>query len=203
MVRSVNELPIPAERRNGTQDFLGGQLLVAMPTMNDQRFERSVIFLCSHSENGAMGLIVNRPATNITFPELLTQLSIERTRKDAEIPVNMGGPVEPGRGFVLHSSDDFASDSTLRVTPEVSLTATIDVLRAIAAGNGPRQAMLALGYSGWGPGQLESEILANGWLHCPADEVLLYGTDLETKWTRAIGKLGFSPHLLSGDAGHA
>jgi len=203
MVRAVNDLPFPSKRNGAAQDFLGGQMLVAMPSMNDSRFERTVIFMCSHSEKGAMGLIVNRPATHITFPELLGQLSIERSSSNTELPINMGGPVETGRGFVLHSSEDFVSDSTLEVTSEISLTATIDVLRAIASGRGPRQAMLALGYAGWGPGQLEMEILANGWLHCAADDELLFGGDLDTKWVRAIGKLGFSPHLLSGEAGHA
>lgn len=203
MVRAVNDLPFPSKRNGADQDFLGGQMLVAMPSMNDSRFDRSVIFMCSHSERGAMGIVVNKPATHITFPELLGQLSIEYSRLDADLPINMGGPVETGRGFVLHSSGDFVSDSTLEVTNEISLTATIDVLRAIAAGRGPRQAMLALGYAGWGPGQLESEILANGWLHVAADDELLFGNDLDSKWTRAIGKLGFSPHLLSGEAGHA
>jgi putative transcriptional regulator len=203
MVKAVNDLPFPSERTGASQDFLGGQLLVAMPSMNDSRFERTVIYMCSHSQKGAMGLVINRPATHITFPELLGQLSIEHARVDHEIPINMGGPVETGRGFVLHSSEDFASDSTLSVSPEISLTATIDVLRAIASGHGPRNALLALGYAGWGPGQLETEILANGWLHCAADEYLLFGANLETKWKRAIGKLGISPHLLSGEAGHA
>ncbi|MFO1187161.1 MAG: YqgE/AlgH family protein [Alphaproteobacteria bacterium] len=203
MAKLMNELPIPSQRKGPNQDFLGGQLLVAMPSMNDPRFERSVIFMCSHSPKGAMGLIVNKPATHITFPELLVQLSIDHPQQDQEIPINMGGPVEPGRGFVLHTSEDFVSDSTLRVTPEISLTATIDVLRAIAAGKGPRNALLALGYAGWGPGQLETEILANGWLHCSVDEELLYNTDLDSKWLRAIHKIGISPHLLSGQAGHA
>jgi putative transcriptional regulator len=203
MVKFVNELPIPSRSKGPNQDFLGGQLLVAMPSMNDPRFERSVIFMCSHSPKGAMGLIVNKPANHITFPELLVQLSIDHHHKDQEIPINMGGPVETGRGFVLHTSEDFVSESTLRVTPDISLTATIDVLRAIAAGRGPRSALLALGYAGWGPGQLETEILANGWLHCPVDEEILYSADFDTKWLRAIGKLGISPHLLSGQAGHA
>jgi putative transcriptional regulator len=203
MVKTMNSLPFPSQSKGATQDYLGGQMLVAMPSMADSRFERSVIFMCSHSDKGAMGFVVNKPATHITFPELLGQLNIEHTRPDHEIAINIGGPVETGRGFVLHSAGDFASESTLHVTREISLTATIDVLRAIASGQGPRQALLALGYAGWGAGQLETEILANGWLHCDADDDLLFGTKVETKWTRAISKLGFSPHLLSGQAGHA
>ena len=190
--------------RGKSRDFLVGKLLVAMPSMDDPRFARSVIYLCSHSSERAMGLIINRPATHITFTELLGQLNIEPIlRNDLNIPIQVGGPVETGRGFVLHSSDYHMNDSTLRIGSGIGLTATLDVLRAIAAGKGPSKAILALGYAGWGPGQLESEILANGWLHCDADPDLLFNQDLDTKWARAINTLGFQPQHLSGQAGHA
>ena len=201
-VRRVNEFSMPSGGAPG-QDFLAGKLLVAMPSMDDPRFAKSVIFLCSHSSERAMGLIINRPATHITFPELLGQLNIEPMLRNSTVPIQVGGPVETGRGFVLHSSDYFMSDSTLRVAPDIGLTATLDVLRAIATGKGPARAILALGYAGWGPGQLESEILANGWLHVEPDTDLLFDQDLDTKWVRAIGKLGVQPHHLSGQAGHA
>ena len=190
--------------RGRSHDFLVGKLLVAMPSMDDPRFARSVIYLCSHSSERAMGLIINRPATHITFPELLSQLNIEPIlRNAANVPIQVGGPVETGRGFVLHSSDYHMADSTLNVAADIGLTATLDVLRAIASGKGPEKAILALGYAGWGPGQLESEILANGWLHCDADPDLLFDQDLDTKWARAINTLGFQPQRLSGQAGHA
>ena len=190
--------------RGKARDYLVGKLLVAMPSMDDPRFARTVIYLCSHTPERAMGLIINRPATHITFPELMSQLNIEPIlRNDTNVPIQVGGPVETGRGFVLHSADYFMADSTLNVGPGIGLTATLDVLRAIAAGKGPSKAVLALGYAGWGPGQLENEILANGWLHCDADPDLLFDQDLESKWARAINTLGFKPHHLSGQAGHA
>jgi putative transcriptional regulator len=189
--------------RGKARDFLVGKLLVAMPSMDDPRFSRTVIYMCSHTSERAMGLIINRPATHITFPELLSQLNIEPMRTNIHVPIQVGGPVETGRGFVLHSSDYHMADSTLNVGADIGLTATLDVLRAIAAGKGPSKAILALGYAGWGPGQLESEILANGWLHVEADHALLFDQDLDTKWARAISKLGFQPHHLSGQAGHA
>ena len=198
----VNDLPFPSRNRDDQQDYLGGQLLVAMPNMTDQRFERTVIYMCSHSEKGAMGLVLNKPASHITFTELLDQLEIE-VPDPITIPVNIGGPVETGRGFVLHSSDYYMNDSTLKVSPGVGLTATLDVLRAIAGGRGPRQALLALGYAGWAPGQLEEEILRNGWLHCDADEALVFGSDQDHKWEQAVSKLGINPNLLVMEAGHA
>jgi putative transcriptional regulator len=193
---------MPSGKR-GNQDFLVGKLLVAMPSMDDPRFARTVIYLCSHSTERAMGLIINRPATHITFPELLGQLKIEPMQSDAHVPIQVGGPMETGRGFVLQSSDYFMADSTLNVGPDIGLTATLDVLRAIALGRGPSRAILALGYAGWRSGQLESEMLANGWLHCDADADLLFDQDLDSKWARAISKIGIRPHLLSGQAGHA
>jgi putative transcriptional regulator len=187
-----------------TQDFLTGKLLVAMPTMEDPRFEKSVIYIWSQSaEEGARGLIINKPAPHITFSQLLRQLNIDSMEPHRAVPVQVGGPVDSGRGFVLHTVDHYASDSTLKITPEIALTATLDVLRAIAGGRGPRRAILALGYASWEPGQLETEMLANGWLHCEADADLIFDADLDTKWYRAIATLGFQPQFLSAEAGHA
>ncbi|MEE8271293.1 MAG: YqgE/AlgH family protein [Alphaproteobacteria bacterium] len=182
--------------------YLTGQLLIAMPNMADPRFARAVIYVCAHSEEGAMGLVVNKPMPQITFPELLEQLEIETADEADEQRVHFGGPVESGRGFVLHSAD-FRRDGTMVVDDNVALTATIDILRAIARGDGPRHHLLALGYAGWGPGQLDNEITANGWLNAPPDDAILFDQDLSTKWERAIAKLGVSPAMLSGDAGHA
>ena len=182
--------------------FLTGQFLIAMPGMADPRFQRTVIYMCAHSEDGAMGLVVNKPLSSITFPDLLEQLDIEATMHVDRKQVLFGGPVESGRGFVLHT-DDFVRDGTMRVEGGVALTATIDILRAIAEGAGPRRHILALGYAGWAPGQLDQEIQANGWLHAPGDPSLLFDDKLESKWERAIAKLGISLHTLSGEAGHA
>ncbi len=193
----------------GESGFLDGQLLVAMPGMSDARFARAVIYLCAHSDDGAMGIIVNKRAKKITFQELLGQLKLAgsqtpiRASAGAEgIRVLNGGPVDSQRAFVLHSPDYHADNATLAVDDDVSLTATIDVLRAIARGEGPARAILALGYAGWSPGQLESEIQNNGWLTCPADADILFDTDLDGKYARALGKLGVDPAMLVSDAGH-
>lgn len=185
-----------------TETSLVGQLLVAMPGMSDPRFARTVIYMCAHSAEGAMGLVVNRALEQISLAELLQQLEIDATAVDDKVAVNFGGPVETGRGFVLHSPD-YMREGTLVVTEGVSLTATVDILKAIASGSGPRRHLLALGYAGWGPGQLDSEILANGWLHVDADEELVFGAALDQKWDRAMAKLGINPMLLSDAAGHA
>jgi putative transcriptional regulator len=185
-------------------------LLIAMPVMGDPRFERSVIYLCAHSPEGAMGIIVNHPAGSIDFPALLVQLDIIKTadqiklQEDAEpMKVLKGGPVDTGRGFVLHSSDFFIQDATLNIDDGICLTATVDILKAIAKGAGPKHAILALGYAGWGPGQLENEIQHNGWLHCDADPDLIFGGDVEEKYSRALRKIGIDPGMLSNEAGHA
>jgi putative transcriptional regulator len=190
--------------------YLDGQLLIAMPVMGDPRFERSVIYLCAHSSEGAMGIMVNRPAGSIDFPELLVQLNVIDKTDQIKLPENAesmkvmrGGPVDTGRGFVLHSSDFYLDNATLPIDDKICLTATIDILKAIAKGRGPRHAILALGYAGWGPGQLENEIQCNGWLHCDADPDLVFGGDLEEKYDRALRKIGIDPGMLSGDAGHA
>jgi putative transcriptional regulator len=190
--------------------YLDGQLLIAMPVMGDPRFERSVIYLCAHSSEGAMGIIVNRPAGSIDFPELLVQLDIIKEDDQIKLPENAetmkvlkGGPVDTGRGFVLHSSDFYIENATLRIDDGICLTATVDILKAIAKGSGPKHAILALGYAGWAPGQLENEIQGNGWLHCDADQDLIFGGDVEEKYTRALRKIGIDPGMLSNDAGHA
>jgi putative transcriptional regulator len=196
------------KRKNQDDSYLDGQLLVAMPIMTDKRFARSVIYLCAHSAEGAMGLIINQRAPHISFGELLEQLSIEGGNGEdkpdlADIDVHVGGPVETGRGFVLHSSDYYVAESTLPIDEGVSLTATIDILKAIAGGKGPGKAILALGYAGWRPGQHENEIQANGWLHCPADLDLLFDRDLDQKYERAMSKIGIDPSHLVSEAGHA
>ena len=182
--------------------YLTGQLLIAMPQMRDPRFTRSVIYMCAHNSDGAMGLVVNRRVGSVTFDELLKQLGIGPNRRSEEIRVHFGGPVETGRGFVLHSAD-YVQSGTLVVDNTVALTATLDILKDIASGSGPRCSLLALGYAGWGPGQLDAEIQANGWLSVPADEELVFDSDLDRKWERAIGKIGVDFNKLSGEAGHA
>ncbi len=182
--------------------YLTGQLLVAMPTMRDSRFARTVIYICAHNSDGAMGLVINRLVGSITFPDLLRQLGIDVQCMSEEIRVHSGGPVESGRGFVLHSGD-YRHDTTLQVATEKALTATMDILQDIAVGQGPRRSLLALGYAGWGPGQLDSEFQANGWLNVAADEDLIFSEDLDQKWERAIAKLGIDITWLSTDAGRA
>lgn len=190
--------------------YLDGQLLIAMPVMGDPRFERSVIYLCAHSSEGAMGIMVNRPAGSIDFPELLVQLNIINKADQIKLPGNAesmkvlrGGPVDTGRGFVLHSGDFFIENATLKIADGICLTATVDILKAIAKGRGPKHAILALGYAGWAPGQLENEIQENGWLHCDADPDLIFGKDVEDKYARALRKIGIDPGMLSDEAGHA
>lgn len=182
--------------------YLTAQMLIAMPNMSDPRFQRTLIYLCAHSEDGAMGLVVNRLFESISFPELLEQIGVETSGPERSIRVHSGGPVESGRGFVLHSAD-FMQEGTMAVDDSTALTASVDILKAMAEGEGPRHSLLALGYSGWGPGQLEAEFQANGWLHAPADEALLFDADLDSKWERAISKIGVDVNMLSGDAGHA
>jgi putative transcriptional regulator len=182
--------------------YLTGQLIVAMPNLADPRFARTVIYLCAHSEEAAMGLVVNRLIGSITFPDLLEQLDIDAGGVGRDVPIHFGGPVESGRGFVLHSPD-YRQEGTLQVSEGVSLTATIDILRDMADGRGPDRSLLALGYAGWGRGQLDAEMQSNSWLHVDPDDDLVFDDDLEGKWERAIAKLGFDFSMLSGDAGHA
>ncbi|MBY0362933.1 MAG: YqgE/AlgH family protein [Phreatobacter sp.] len=196
--------------RDSVRGYLDGQMLIAMPTMRDERFSRTVIYMCAHSSDGAMGIVVNQSATNLAFSDLLVQLDIIPEARKIMLPervdairVLRGGPVETGRGFVLHSSDFYIENSTLPIDEGICLTATLDILKALATGDGPSSAILALGYAGWGAGQLENEIQSNGWLHCPADPDLIFGSDVETKYDRAMRKIGIDPAMLSSDAGHA
>ena len=197
-------------KQGGPPSYLDGQLLIAMPSMGDPRFARSVIYLCAHSADGAMGIIINQHAPHINFCELLEQLNVASEEESIRMPtdlqsmaVHVGGPVETGRGFVLHSADYYAEDSTLPIDEGVCLTATVDILRAMARGSGPDRALLALGYAGWAPGQLESEIQSNGWLNCPSDSELIFGRDVESKYRSALTKIGIDPARLVNDSGRA
>ena len=182
--------------------YLGGHLLVAMPQMPDPRFARSVVYLCAHTADGAMGLIINKLIDSLSFPDLLRQLGIESQNETNAIRVHFGGPVEAARGFVLHSTD-YVHDSTMVVDDEFALTATIDVLKAIASGAGPRRSLLALGYAGWAPGQLDQEIQANGWLTVAADADLVFGDDIGNIWQSAIARIGIDIAKLASSAGRA
>ncbi len=188
--------------------FLDGQFLIAMPGMFDSNFARSVVYICAHSDAGAMGFVINR-AQSITFPDVLLHLqligqndAIMLPDEARHFPIRTGGPVESGRGFVLHS-DDYSSNSSIPISDEISLTATLDIVRAISHGRGPRRATMMLGYAGWGSGQLEREIANNGWLNCPASEDLIFDTNLDDKYERALALMGVTPAMLSRDAGHA
>jgi putative transcriptional regulator len=210
---AAKPVPVTKPRRmseRGKRGFLDGQMLIAMPTMGDERFARSVIYMCAHSADGAMGIIVNHPAPHISFSDLLVQLEVVRTAELIQLPpraggvkVLKGGPVDTQRGFVLHSADFFIENSTLPIDDGICLTATLDILKAIARGDGPASAVLALGYAGWAPGQLESEIHQNGWLHCAADRELIFGSDTGGKYTLALKKIGIDLGMLSSEAGHA
>jgi putative transcriptional regulator len=204
------KLPRKADEPTSARGYLDGQMLIAMPAMNDERFTRTVIYVCAHSSEGAMGIVVNQAAANIEFPDLLVQLEvipaserIELPTKAEDVKVLKGGPVETGRGFVLHSADYFIENSTLPIDEGICLTATLDILKAIARGNGPASAILALGYAGWAPGQLEHEIQENGWLHCAADPELIFGNDIGGKYEKALRKIGIDLGMLSSEAGHA
>ncbi len=193
-----------------TSDFLDGQFLIAMPSVEESNFSRTVVYLCAHSADGAMGLIINKPVANLTFQDLLVQLEIVPEDAPIKLPANAsgmkvhrGGPVETGRGFVLHTSDYHLENSTLPIDENISLTATLEILKAIAEGRGPEHALLALGYAGWGPGQLESEIQANGWLTTSADPSIIFEGDLDTRYLRALATMGIDPALLSSESGHA
>jgi len=184
-------------------DTLTGKILIAMPGMGDPRFEHSVVVMCAHSDEGAMGLIVNKPADDISLGELLKQLSIATREPASGGKVHFGGPVEHGRGFVLHSPDYDGNSSTLHVSDDFGMTATLDVLEDIASGKGPKRAILALGYAGWGPGQLEDEIAGNGWLTADADAAIVFSDTDTDKWSRALNGLGIDPLTLSAAAGRA
>jgi putative transcriptional regulator len=182
---------------------LAGKCLIAMPSMGDPRFARSVIYMCAHSADGAMGLIVNKPAPDVRLGDLLEHLGIPKGNGIPDIRVHIGGPVEHARGFVLHSSDFESPQGTMKVDDDISMTATLDVLERIAGGTGPRQSILALGYAGWGPGQLESEIAQNGWLTADSRNDLVFGRANEFKWSAALKSIGVDPVTLSSQSGRA
>ena len=201
-------LPNELKTMQPAPGYLDDQFLVAMPGMLDERFARSVIYLCAHSAEGAMGLIINQ-AQDMRFPDLLVQLGIIGEAEAIRLPpatrdflIRHGGPVDRSRGFVLHS-DDYMAESSMPVSEEVCLTATVDILRAISLGKGPRRALMALGYAGWGAGQLENEIAQNGWLTCPASVDLLFDSDIERKYDRILASIGIDLARLSQSAGHA
>jgi putative transcriptional regulator len=201
-------MEILGTKSSATRGYLDHQFLVAMPGMKDERFARSVIYVCAHSEEGAMGLIINQ-VQQLMFPDLLVQLGILDEKQAIRLPartrdliVRHGGPVDRSRGFVLHS-DDYMVESSMPVAEEVCLTATVDILRAISTGHGPRHTLMALGYSGWSAGQLEHEIAENGWLTCPASVDLLFDADIERKYDRILARIGVNPAHLSVEAGHA
>lgn len=188
--------------------FLDGQFLIAMPGMADANFARTVVYICAHSEDGAMGFVINRPQ-QLSFSDVLLHLDlvnedevIRLPGSTLNFPIRCGGPVESGRGFVLHS-DDYMSESSIPVSDDISLTATLDIVRAISRGNGPQRGLMMLGYAGWGAGQIENEIGNNGWLTCPAQEELIFDTNLDNKYERALGLMGITPAMLSTEAGHA
>jgi len=184
--------------------FLSGQILIAMPGIGDPRFERAVVLICAHDESHAMGIAVNRPVEGLTVPDLLKRLEVKSPIEMPADLVLMGGPVERERGFVLHTNDYMAGDHSLAIGDGVSLTATREVLEAMAGhGSPPRRSLLALGYAGWGPGQLEREIRENVWLTCEPDEHLIFDGDHAQKWSKALAKLGIDPSLLSATAGRA
>lgn len=203
-------MPPRKRRASPRPSYLDGQLLIAMPAMSDKRFARSVIYMCLHNAEGAMGLIINQRADRVSFSKLLGELGIIAKGGEEAVPaqvldmsVQIGGPVETGLGFVLHSSDFTTGKATLEIDTRMRLTNTLDILKAMARGSGPSKALVALGYAGWGAGQLEGEIQANGWLSCPADPELVFDSKLELKYDRALSKLGVDASHLVSYAGRA
>ena len=182
-------------------DTLEGKLLVAMPSIGDPRFDKSVIYICAHSADGAMGLIVNKRAEELKFSELLDQLELDGG--DGSVPIYIGGPVEHARGMVLHSADYAKDDHTMKVSDNVAMTSSLDILSDIANGDGPIHGLLALGYSGWGPGQLEDEIRSNGWLVADGDDAIIFNKEDAKKWENALDQIGIDPRLLSSEGGSA
>jgi putative transcriptional regulator len=190
-------------KSENNDNFLEGKLLIAMPGMADPHFEKSVIFMCAHSSEGAMGIMINRPVTGLSFHDMMEKLDLQVRPETPNFPILYGGPVETGRGFVLHSGDYESAEATLPVSEDISLTATLDILRAMADGRGPEHAIFALGYAGWTAGQIEDEIRRNGWIHCDCDPDLLFKAEFDGKWSAALRKLGIDVSGLSLHAGHA
>ena len=203
-VRAKRAAPVQAAQQAepATEGLLTGQFLIAMPSMNTPHFSQAVIYVCAHTPDGAMGIVLNRPLASPSFGDLLQQLDVTPSPPARQIDLFRGGPVDSARGFVLHTAD-WTGDGSLMVDRQVALTASLDVLKAIADGGGPRQGFLALGYAGWGPGQLDRELVENAWLSAPASLDMLFDTDHETKWRRAMAILKVDPILLSDVAGHA
>ncbi|OLF80862.1 hypothetical protein AWH62_14180 [Maricaulis sp. W15] len=193
----------PASSTDVDETFLGGKLLIATPSIGDPRFDRTVIVMCDHSPDHAMGIVINKPADDLRLPELFEQLGVDGIRPAPDTPVLIGGPVDQDRGFVLHTRDYSSLEATLPVSPRIGLTATKDVLDAIASSHPPRRSLLALGYAGWGAGQLEQELAANAWLVIELDETLVFDTGDADKWQRALDLIGVSPEHLSALSGHA
>ena len=191
------------EQPQDQQGFLYGKLLMAMPGMSDARFEKSVILMCSHTAKGALGLIVNKPIPGLPFRDLMTQMDIAVTDATPRNPVMFGGPVDTDHGYVLHANDRANRQSTIAITPEIALTPTVDMVKAIAWGRGPERWLMALGYAGWDAGQVENEIANNGWIHCDADAGIVFDAAMDTKWRLAFGKLGAGLSGLSTEAGRA
>lgn len=199
--KSMDSTRIDPDLLKGDSPFRN-RLLLAMPSMSDGFFTRSVIYVCAHSAAGAMGIVINQKLPDVQFHDLLSQLHLPKSQLIMQPIVHFGGPVETGRGFVLHSTD-FMREDTVRINDNMCITGTIDILRAIAEGKGPNRSIFALGYAGWSAGQLEAEVQANSWLTAPADDEIIFNTDLTKKWDRAMGLLGINPILLSHDVGHA
>ncbi|MEI9885194.1 MAG: YqgE/AlgH family protein [Rhizomicrobium sp.] len=191
------------EQPQEEQGFLHGKLLIAMPGMPDPRFEKSVILMCSHSARGALGLMVNKPIPGLPFRELMNKMDIGVTPATPRNLVLFGGPVDTDHGYVLHENERVHRASTLAITPDIALTGTVDMIRALAAGRGPERWLMALGYAGWGPGQIENEIAGNGWIHCDADAAIVFDAAMDDKWRLAFGKLGANLSGLSTQAGRA
>jgi putative transcriptional regulator len=202
MKRKATTSPLPRGRKESANGYLTGQLLIAMPQMEDSRFHRSVLYICAHSSDGAMGLVINKVLDSLTLPELMAHLEVPTEAPLQPEKIHFGGPVETARGFVLHSAD-YIDEGTQIVGHGLALTATLDILRAIGRGEGPLRTLLALGYAGWGPGQLDAEIQANAWLNVAADDAIVFDPQNDTKWERAIGRLGINAGMLSSEAGHA
>lgn len=190
------------ELKQDLSGYLTGQFLLAMPHMQDPRFEKVVIYICGHDSNGAMGLVVNKHLGDLTLKGLLDYLHLPQESIKKDFPIYFGGPVDTGRGFVLHS-DDFSHPGTVSLANHISLTATVDVLQSIAEGNGPKDCLLAMGYIGWGPGQLDSELHSNRWIQLESDPEILFHTPIEKKWEVAITRLGVAPEAFSEDFGQA
>ncbi|MGV6887651.1 YqgE/AlgH family protein [Rhodophyticola sp. SM2404] len=199
-------------RLNIQSSDLTGKLLIAMPSMGDPRFAASVIYILAHNEDGTMGLVVNKPLSEVSFSDILGQLNISCANPVDDMGIFYGGPVEPGRGFVLHSgeyrrlqgaADRDKGGGSIEVNEQFSMTSTVDVLEDIALGTGPKQALVMLGYSGWGAGQLEAELAQNAWLTCDATPELVFGTAQEVKWQAAVESFGIDPRMLSATGGRA